>query len=119
MARVHPSYHTPYVAILLSGALGIVFVLSLTFVQLTDTFVLAIWPFYAIGVAAIYRLRRGRPELPRPYRVVGYPIVPAVFIGGVVYLLVNALATDPFWTSLVFTAILAGLPVYYALFRAR
>jgi amino acid transporter len=119
MATVHPTYHTPYVAILLAGALGTVFVLSLTFVQLTDTFVLAIWPFYAVGVAAIYRLRRTRPDLARPYRVLGYPIVPAVFIGGVVYLLVNALATDPFWTSLVFAAILAGLPVYFALFRQR
>ena len=51
---VHPRYKTPYVAILLAGLLGMALVLSRSFEALTDTFVLAIWPFYALGVAAIY-----------------------------------------------------------------
>ena len=80
IARVHPRYKTPYVAILLAAVLGMVLVMSRSFEALTDTFVLAIWPFYALSVAALYRLRRLRPDLPRPYRVVGYPVVPAVFI---------------------------------------
>ena len=62
-----------------------------TFEQLTDTFVLAMWPFYALSVGAIYRLRRLRPDMARPYRVVGYPVVPAVFIAAAVALVVNAI----------------------------
>lgn len=117
VARVHPRFKTPYMAILLAAGLGIAFVLTRTFEQLTDTFVLAMWPFYGLGVAAIYRLRRLRPELPRPYRVTGYPVVPAIFLAGVLYLLVNALITDPLMTTIVFGVVLAGLPVYWLFFR--
>ena len=83
IASVHSRYRTPYVAILVAAVLGMALVMSRSFERLTDTFVLAIWPFYALGVAAIYRLRRERPELPRPYRALGYPVVPAVFIASV------------------------------------
>jgi APA family basic amino acid/polyamine antiporter len=106
------------VAILLAGVLGVAMVMTQTFEQLTDTFVLAMWPFYALSVAAIYRLRRSRPDMVRPYRVVGYPIVPAVFIAAAALLVVNAVWTDPLWTSVVFGVVLAGLPVYYLVFRS-
>ena len=62
IAKVHPRFKTPYVAILLAAVLGIALVMSRSFEALTETFVLAIWPFYALGIAAIYRLRRLRPE---------------------------------------------------------
>lgn len=117
IASVHPRYRTPYVAILLACGLGIAMVMTQTFEQLTDTFVLAMWPFYALSVAAIYRLRRSQPHLQRPYKVVGYPYVPAVFVAAAVYLVVNAVWTDPLWTSVVFAVVLAGLPVYYFVFR--
>jgi APA family basic amino acid/polyamine antiporter len=55
--------------------------------------------------------------MPRPYRVVGYPVVPAVFVAASAALVINALWTDPVWTSLVFAVVLAGLPVYYVMFR--
>src|SRR5204862_6196502 len=70
LGRVHPTYRTPYISILFSAALGIVFVLTGTFEQIADTFILAIWPFYGLAVAGLYRLRR-RDDLPRPYRVPG------------------------------------------------
>lgn len=117
VAAVHPRYGTPYVAILLAMSLGIAFVLTRTFEQLADTFVLSIWPFYGLAVAGLYRLRRTRPELPRPYRVPGYPIVPGIFLAAVVFLVGNAFVADPFWTSVTFAIVLAGLPVYLALFR--
>jgi basic amino acid/polyamine antiporter, APA family len=119
IAAVHPTWRTPWAAITLATALGVAMVMTQTFEQLTDTFVLAMWPFYALSVAAIYRLRKSQPHLQRPYKVVGYPFVPAVFIAAAVYLVVNALITDPKWTTITFAVVLAGLPVYYVWFSKR
>ena len=58
VAKVHPTFGRPYVAIALTAALGIVFVLLRTFEQLADAFVTAIVPFYALGVASIFVLRK-------------------------------------------------------------
>ena len=117
IASVHPTFRTPWVAIALAGMLGVGMVMTQTFEQLTDTFVLAMWPFYGLSVAAIYRLRRSHPHLSRPYKVIGYPFVPAVFIATSFYLVANALLTDPKWTSITFAVVLAGLPVYWLSFR--
>jgi len=119
IAKVHPRYKTPYVAILLAAVLGMVLVMSRSFERLTDTFVLAIWPFYALGVAAIYRLRRDRPDLPRPYRAIGYPVVPAIFILSVAAFVINALVNDTTNSVITFALILAGLPVYEVVFARR
>lgn len=119
MADVHPKYGTPHVAIGLAAALGVAFVLTRTFEQLADTFVLAIWPFYGLAIAGLYRLRRTRPDLPRPYSVPGYPVVPAIFVGAVIYLVGNALFADPLWTGLTLGIIMAGIPVYYVMFSSR
>lgn len=119
IARVHPRFSTPHVAIVLTGALGVAFVLTRTFEQLADTFVLAIWPFYALSVAAVYQLRWRRPNLERPYRVVGYPVTPLVFIAGALYLIANALLNEPRWTGVVFAIILVGVPVYWLCFGRR
>lgn len=119
IARVHPTWKTPHVAIALACVLGVAMVMTQTFEQLTDTFVLAMWPFYALSVAAVYTLRKSQPNLNRPYKVVGYPFVPAVFIAAAIYLVGNALITDPVWTSITFAVVLAGLPVYYMWFRNR
>jgi amino acid transporter len=119
IAKVHPRFKTPYVAIVLAGLLGMALVMSRSFEALTDTFVLAIWPFYALGIAAIYRLRRLRPEMPRPYKALGYPVVPAIFIVAVAAFVVNSLVNDPIPTVITFALILAGLPVYYVAFGSR
>ena len=116
IAKVHPQYRTPYVAIVLAAILGIALVMSRSFERLTDTFVLAIWPFYALGVAAIYRLRRSRPDLARPYRAIGYPVVPALFIGAVAAFVVNSLVNDTTNSVITFALIFAGLPVYFFFF---
>jgi APA family basic amino acid/polyamine antiporter len=119
IAKVHPRYKTPYVAILLAATLGMILVLSRSFEALTDTFVLAIWPFYALGVAAIYRLRRLRPDLPRPYRAIGYPIVPAIFIVSVAAFVANAIVHEPISTGITIALIFAGVPVYFVAFGKR
>jgi amino acid transporter len=118
LATVHGAFRTPYTAILLAAGLGILLVASQTFETLTNAFVLAIWPFYALSVGALYRLRRLHPDRPRPYLVAGYPVVPAVFILAVVWFVGNAFVREPLTTGVTFALVLAGLPVYELMIRS-
>jgi amino acid transporter len=114
IARVSPRYQSPSVAIWLATGLGVIYVLLNDFQQLADKFILGIWPFYALAVAAVFVLRRVRPELPRPYRTWGYPVVPVLFLLASVGMMVNALWTDPVNTGITFGIILVGIPAYFA-----
>jgi APA family basic amino acid/polyamine antiporter len=114
VAAVHPRYQTPYVAIALAALLGVVFVLARTFEQLADTFILAIVPFYALAVAAVFPLRRRSGYRPS-FRMPGYPVVPALFVLTAAGVLGSAVA-DPTsrWPTLaVIGVVLAGIPVFY------
>jgi len=118
IARVSPRYQSPSVAIWFATALGVVYVLFNDFQQLADKFILGIWPFYALAVAAVFVLRRTRPDLERPYRTWGYPVVPLLFLLASVGMVLNALWTDPVNTGITFGIILTGVPVYL-IWRAR
>lgn len=113
IARISPRFQTPSIAIGLATALGVVYVLQNDFAHLVDKFILGSWPFYALAVAAVFTLRLNRPELPRPYRTWGYPVVPALFLLASLGVVVNALWTDPVNTGITFGIVLAGVPVYY------
>jgi amino acid transporter len=119
IARVDPETGAPTGAVLLTTVLGMVFVLVRTFTELADQFVIGIWPFYALAVAAVYVLRRRRPELTRPYRTWGYPVVPAVFLVASLFLLGNYLLSRPqaFLTDVA--VILSGIPVFWWWVRTR
>jgi amino acid transporter len=118
---VHPKYHTPHLAILMTATLGIIFVMLREFEGLADTFVTAIIPFYAMGVASIFMFRR-QPDYQPPFRTPLYPLPPILFCLAILYLLVNQLL-DPaarLPTLVVFGVILAGIPLYYlTVARAR
>src|SRR5881296_3069403 len=119
IAKVHPRYHTPSAAIVLTACLGVGFVLIRTFEQLADQFVVAIFPFYALAAAAVFVLRRRRPDVPRPVRVLGYPVVPLLFVLASFLILGNALWAHPRETGFAFLIILLGVPVYYWWTRRR
>jgi len=119
IAAVHPKYGTPHVAIVLSTLLGIGYVSIRTFEQLADAFILGIWPFYALAVGAVFILRRRDPAAARPYRTVGYPLVPLIFLIASVGMLANAVVEQPVSTLIGFGVILAGVPVYYVWQRWR
>jgi APA family basic amino acid/polyamine antiporter len=114
VASVHPRFGTPWVSILMTAGLGIVFVLSRSFEQLADVFVTAFLPFYALAVASIFRLRK-KPGYAPSFRVPLYPVLPLVFIASVLYLLGNAIAEpESRWSTLaVLGVVAAGIPVYY------
>jgi len=114
VAIVDKRFQTPSVAIALEAGLGVVFVLLGTFEQLADTFVTAIVPFYALAVASVFVLRR-RPDFRPPFRVPGYPVVPAIFIVATILLLGNAIIdpTSRIPTLAVLGVILLGIPIFY------
>lgn len=112
IARVDPKTGAPTAAMLLAGVLGVIFVLIRTFTELADQFIIGIWPFYALAVAAVFVLRRTRPGLARPYRTWGYPWVPMVFLVASLFLLGNYLVSQPVGFALNVGAILLGVPVY-------
>jgi amino acid transporter len=114
VGRVHPRYHTPHIAIAINIVVAVIFVLVRTFEQLADAFVTAIVPFYALGVASVFMLRR-RPGYNPAFRTPGYPFVPALFVASTLYLLANALV-DPssrVATAAVLGIVLLGIPVFY------
>ncbi len=113
VAIVSKRFQTPSVAIALEAGLGVVFVLLGTFEQLADTFVTAIVPFYALAVGSVFILRR-RPEFRPPFRVPGYPVVPAIFIVATILLLGNAIIdpTSRIPTLGVLGVILLGIPIF-------
>jgi APA family basic amino acid/polyamine antiporter len=113
IAAVHPRFRTPFAAIALAAALGIGYVSIRSFEQLADAFILGIWPFYALAVGAVFLLRRRRPDLERPYRAWGYPVVPLVFLLASVAMLANAVVEEPAQTLFGFGVILLGIPVFW------
>lgn len=113
VAAVHPRYQTPYAALLLYMLLGIVGVTTYTFEQLARIFVLGIWPFYALAVAAVFVVRHQRPGAAPPYRTWGYPLVPAAFLIVSAAMLVNGLMQRPAETAVSLGVLLLGIPAYY------
>ncbi len=113
IARVSPRFKSPSTAILLASTLGVVYVLFNDFQQLADKFVLGIFPFYVLAVLAVFMIRARQPGLARPYRVLGYPVVPVLFLLGALGMIVNALITDTANTAFTFGIILIGIPVFY------
>ncbi|HEX5872952.1 MAG TPA: amino acid permease [Longimicrobium sp.] len=118
VAAVHPRFGTPHVAVVLLVVLTAVNASVRTFEQLAEAFVLLLYPFLALTVAAVFVLRRRRPELDRPYRTVGYPLVPAIFLVGTVAMMGNALLERPAATLLGAGVVAAGIPVYFVWQRA-
>jgi amino acid transporter len=101
-------------AVVVALGLGVLYVLFNDFRALAEQFVLGIWPFYALAVAAVFVLRRRRPDLPRPYQAWGYPVTPIIFLVASVGMVANALVTDTRNTMVTFGVVLAGIPAYWA-----
>lgn len=111
--RVHPRYRTPHVAIVALTAWAAVLALSGTYEQLFTYVMFASILFSVAAGAAVFKLRRDRPDHPRPYRTWGYPVVPLVFIAGSAAFVANTLLERP-RESLTGLGLLAlGLPAYW------
>ena len=113
VSRVHPRWGTPYIAILLNATLACVYVFVRSFDQLAEMFVLGVWPFLALAVAAVIVLRRTRSGVPRPYRTLGYPFVPIAFVIASIAVMLNTAYWHLESTAISFGILFTGLPVYW------
>jgi basic amino acid/polyamine antiporter, APA family len=112
LARVHPRFQTPHVAVVFHTGVSLACVWSRSFEQLTEAFVLGTWPFLALAAAGVMVLRRNQPSLPRPYLTPGYPAVPIIFITGTLWVVGSALVARPVSTLAGIGMTLLGVPVY-------
>lgn len=113
IGRVHPRHHTPGVSILaLSGWSGLLLILVGGYNELFDSVIFASWILYGMTTAAVLVLRRREPDLVRPYRTLGYPIVPVLFVLIALALVVSTLFDTPRESLIGLALILVGLPFY-------
>ncbi len=112
-AWCHPAYNTPSNALVLQAGWASVLILSGSFDQLTDMLIFASFIYYGSTAFGVFVLRRKMPDAPRPYRVIGYPVVPALFVLFCASLVVITLYTRPREAFMGLALILAGLPFYF------
>lgn len=112
-ARLHPRFKTPGASIFLQSFWASLLLLSNTYGQLLQYVTFGDWIFFALTALALLVLRRRMPDLARPYRVWGYPVVPAAFFLISAAVVVNVFISSPM-KSLTGTAIIfGGLPLYF------
>ncbi len=110
--ELHPTHHTPVFALYAQALWASVLCLSGTYNQLLDYVIFASVLFYALTTIALFMLRARRPDMPRPVRAFGYPVVPALYIVSLVALMIVLLIRKPefTWPGLIIVAL--GVPVY-------
>jgi len=113
VARVNAQHHTPGIAILALSGWSAILVLSGRYEQLFTYVIFASWILYGMTTAAVLVLRKKRPELPRPYKTWGYPVVPIVFVSVAGFLVISTLLDSPRESLMGIGLIILGLPFYY------
>jgi APA family basic amino acid/polyamine antiporter len=113
LAKLSPRSKVPIRAILAQAAWGSVLAVSGSYDTLTDSVVFVSWVFYGLSIASLFVFRRTMPQAPRPYRALGYPVVPFIFLIVTVALLLNTFVAAPRQALQGVAVLLAGLPFYW------
>jgi len=113
VGKVHPRFKTPGFSILLQAVWASILALTGTFEQLITFAMFAGVLFWVVAAAAVFTLRKKRPDLPRPYKTWGYPVVPMLFIIALSGVLLNSLIQKPVESLTGLGFLLIGVPVYY------
>lgn len=111
-AHVHPKYKTPARSIIAQAIWATVLILTGSLDALGNYVGFAITLFAGIAVAAVFVLRRREPNAPRPFKAVGYPLTPAIFVLASLAIVVNAIITNPVVTGTGLLVIASGIPLY-------
>ena len=110
--------HVPAAGLVLQMAWTSVLVFTGSYSELLDYVIFAALLFYVLTVASLFRLRRRHPDWPRPYRALGYPVLPFVYVVSAAFVMVSLLLVKPVFSWPSFLIILSGIPVYF-LWRRR
>jgi APA family basic amino acid/polyamine antiporter len=113
LARLSPRSNVPARAIIAQAAWSSVLALSGSYDTLTDCAIFASWLFYGLSTGSLFVFRRTMPDAPRPYRALGYPWIPIVFLAVTTALLLNTFVATPRQALQGVAALLAGLPLYW------
>jgi len=113
LARVSPRFGTPAVAVIAIAVWSAMLALSGTFEQLLTYVVFTGWIFYGLGGLSVFVYRRTRADSPRPFRVPGYPVTPALFVASAALLVLDTVRTQPLRALVGLGAVLIGTPAFY------
>ena len=113
VAKLHPGYKTPAVSLMVQMVWTCVLCISGTYGQLLDYIIFAVLVFYVLTIVGLFVLRRTHPEAERPYKAVGYPVLPAIYIVMALFIDVVLLRYKPQYTWPGLFIVLLGIPVYY------
>jgi basic amino acid/polyamine antiporter, APA family len=111
-ARVHPKYHTPGNSMILLCVWSSIVVLSGWYDDLYNFVIFGSWILYLMTAVSVFVLRKKRPEVERPYHVIGYPIVPVLFVAVAAFLLVSTIQTRPRESLMGLGLMSLGVPFY-------
>jgi basic amino acid/polyamine antiporter, APA family len=106
-------FGVPGFALAIQGIWAILLCLSGTYGNLLDYVIFAVLLFFTITILAIFVLRVKRPDIPRPYKAFGYPVIPAIYIIATVTIMVILLIYKPNYTFPGLIIVLVGIPVYF------
>jgi len=113
MGKVNAKYHVPLVALIVQGVWACILTASGSYDQLYTYVVFVSWLFYAMSCGAVIILRRKAPQMPRPYKTWGYPVVPVIFILFAIWLVINTIVEAPRDAAIGAGIMLSGLPIYF------
>ncbi len=114
VAKLHPKYKTPAVSLMVQMVWTCILCISGSYGQLLDYIIFAVLVFYILTIVGLFVLRRTRPNAERPYKAVGYPVLPAIYIVMALFIDVVLLRYKPQFTWPGLIVVLLGIPVYYA-----
>lgn len=113
VSKLHPTYRTPAVSLMVQMVWTCILCVSGSYGQLLDYIVFAVLVFYILTIGALFVLRVKRPNAERPYRAIGYPVLPLVYIVMALFIDVVLLRYKPQFTWPGLIIVLLGVPVYF------
>jgi APA family basic amino acid/polyamine antiporter len=113
VGKVNPKFKTPAISLIVQGVWTCLLCLSGSYGQLLDYIIFAVLVFYILTIVGLFVLRAKRPNADRPYRAVGYPVLPAVYIVMALFIDVVLLRYKPQYTWPGLIIVLMGIPVYF------
>ncbi|MGA3344986.1 MAG: amino acid permease [Terracidiphilus sp.] len=112
VGKLHPRYKTPAAGLLVQASWATVLCISGSYSQLLDYIIFAVLVFYILTIVGLFVLRFKRPDAPRPYRALGYPVLPALYIALAAWICIVLLRYKPQYTWPGLVLVLLGIPVY-------